>query len=238
MPVHAISIDFWNTLVVASANGRERQARRLDRLSTVCESMDRPRSRDRILAAYRLAQDRFTGTWLGERRTPPADRFVHWIWESLDVPVEGEEHDRTVDCFRNVLLEHPPELAPGAADTLRLLVPRFPIVIISDTMLSPGSTIRLLLDRLGLLDHFAGFVFSDESGFAKPDPRAFEAAALAADTTTRHLMHVGDLRPTDVAGALATGATAVLFTGIHLDQSEGPEPDMELHAWADLPPLV
>ena len=238
MPVRAISIDFWNTLVSASAGSPEREARRLDRLAAACDKSDSPRSRDRIEAAYRVAQTRFTGAWLGEQRTPPTDRFVRWIWEFLDMEVAAGEHDLTVDCFRNVLLDHPPDLAPGAAETLRVVVDRFPLVIISDTMLSPGSTIRRLLDRWDLLGLFAEFVFSDESGFAKPDPRAFHAAATAAGTTTRHLMHIGDLRPTDVAGARATGAKAVLYTGFHHDQSEGPEPDLQLASWLDLPSLV
>lgn len=238
MPVRVISIDFWNTLVSASTGSRKREARRLGQLSIACERSASPRSRDLIRSAYRTAQDRFTEVWLGERQTPPTDRFVQWIWESLDVPMENDEHARTVECFRNGLLDHPPELAPGAGEALRTLVNRYPLVIISDTMLSPGTTIRRLLDRWDLLDVFTDFVFSDETGFAKPDPRAFEAAAAAAGTTTRHLMHVGDLRPTDIAGARATGARAVLFTGFHRDDSDGPEPDMELTSWPELPLLV
>ncbi len=238
MPVHAISIDFWNTLVSASKGSQERASRRLHRLSSACDETRSPRSPERIESAYRVAQQRFNGAWLGERRTPPTDHFVRWIWESLEVSVADGEHDRTVECFRNVLLDHPPELAPGASDTLTALGERYPLVIISDTMLSPGTTIRRLLDRWDLLGLFTDFVFSDETGFAKPDPRAFQAAAEAAGTTTRHLMHIGDLRPTDVAGARATGARAVLYTGFHHDDSDGPEPDLELGSWPDLPSLL
>ena len=238
MPVRVISVDFWNTLVVAATGSPEREAIRMRRLSAACDSIRCSRPDDHIRSAYRHAQERFNEEWLGERRTPSTDRFVRWIWDTLDIQVTGREHDHTVDCFRNVLLDHPPGLAPGVETTLRHLADRYPLVIISDTMVSPGRTIRNLLELQGLLDLFSGFVFSDETGFAKPDRRAFEAAAAVAGATTRELMHVGDLKPTDIAGARESGARAVLFTGIHHDQSDGPEPDVELRSWTDLPSLV
>lgn len=238
MPLRAVTVDFWNTLVVAETGDRERRRIRIDRLASACRCGEREPGQDTLWSAYETARARFTDAWLGERHTPPTDVFVRWIWEELAVSVPAQEHELTVHTFRNVLLDHPPSLAPGALEAVRDLAERYPVAIISDTMLSPGSTIRELLRRYDLLDVFTSFVFSDESGCAKPDPRAFEAAASALGTSTGHLMHIGDLRPTDIAGALATGARAVLFTGIYRDDSDGPEPDVELRAWSDLPDLL
>jgi putative hydrolase of the HAD superfamily len=71
-----------------------------------------------------------------------------------------------------------------------------------------------LLERLGLRRHFEVVLVSCQAGFTKPSPEIFrltlEQLALAPDA----VLHVGDSRTEDVAGARAAGLQARL---IHRD---------------------
>jgi HAD superfamily hydrolase (TIGR01549 family) len=98
------------------------------------------------------------------------------------------------------------------------------IGIVCDVGFTPSVVLRKHLDRHGLLASFDHWSFSDEVGCYKPSPVIFEhaLAGLGADPATT--AHVGDLRRTDVAGAIAMGMTAVRYTGIHDDDSQ-PEPE-------------
>ena len=90
---------------------------------------------------------------------------------------------------------------------------------------------------LPLFDHWS---FSDEVGAYKPAPVIFEHAleGLGGPVPER-VAHVGDLRRTDVAGALAMGMVAVRYTGISGDDSQ-PEPEAHhvIAHHADLPTVL
>ncbi|OWY61922.1 hypothetical protein B7486_61195 [cyanobacterium TDX16] len=82
-------------------------------------------------------------------------------------------------------------------------------------------------------------------GVYKPDPTIFEHALAGLDAPAERTAHVGDLRRTDVAGALQMGMVAVRYTGIADDDDvalgEGhvaPEADLVVHDHADLPALL
>jgi putative hydrolase of the HAD superfamily len=80
------------------------------------------------------------------------------------------------------------------------------------------------LDKHGVLASFDHWSFSDEVGCYKPDPRIFTHALDGLGVAAERTAHVGDLRRTDVAGALAMGMTAVRYTGVFDDDSQ-PEPE-------------
>jgi len=98
--------------------------------------------------------------------------------------------------------------------------------------------VRRLLDGLGLLDHLAVQSFSDEVGFPKPDHRPFLAAIEPLGVSPLDVVHVGDLKRTDVAGARALGMRSVRIRARHDDASEGPEADRVVDSHADLAALL
>src|ERR1044072_5114186 len=114
------------------------------------------------------------------------------------------------------------ELAPGIGTALEQLGARgIRIGIVCDVGFSGGEMLRELLDREGLLGHFDGWFFSDETGHYKPAPQAFEPALSALGARPEEAMHVGDLRRTDVAGASALGMKTVRYRGLHDDSEDG-----------------
>ena len=239
MPIQALTIDFWNTMVVAHTGGAERDTQRRTHLRRVLQTLRPACSPDAIDAAYEHTIARFQAAWTRDHHTPTTEHLVTLIWEALEVRPDDELHAETVALFENGLLHGPPDFAEGLADALAWAADRYRLAIISDTMFSPGRVIRELLDARGVLHHFEAFVFSDETGFAKPDRRAFAQAAEVLGVPSNALAHIGDLHRTDMAGARAAGARAILFTGVRTDDAAADAtPDATLNHWNALPDVL
>jgi HAD superfamily hydrolase (TIGR01549 family) len=72
---------------------------------------------------------------------------------------------------------------------------------------------RERLVRAGIGDLFAYQGLSGLTGFSKPDPRAFQAAAETLGVAPADCIMVGDRIDNDIAPAKALGMTTVLFRG-------------------------
>lgn len=90
--------------------------------------------------------------------------------------------------------------------------------------------LRPLLAKLDLMPAFDDVVISCEAGAAKPDRRIFETAALRLKLKPAELLHIGDGRREDLAGALACGWNALL---IDRDRAATPERLSSLEQLAD-----
>lgn len=114
----------------------------------------------------------------------------------------------------------------GARDALaRLADAGLRRALVCDTGFTPGSVVRELLDRQGLLEYLEVCIFSDEAGVPKPHPDVFHAALAPLDTQPEQAAHVGDLRRTDVAGARGVGMRSLRIRWHYDDVSEHPEAD-------------
>jgi FMN phosphatase YigB (HAD superfamily) len=100
-----------------------------------------------------------------------------------------------------------------------------------------GRVLRERLQRAGLLRHFepGSLAFSDEVGVTKPRPEMFLTALRALGSKPGDAAHVGDLRLTDIAGARALGMRAVRYRGFNDDRGEGPEGDVVIDDYRELP---
>jgi putative hydrolase of the HAD superfamily len=80
---------------------------------------------------------------------------------------------------------------PGVPDTLRRLNEQgVKLGALSDTE-SGESKVRSLLKQLGIENYFDAVVTSVDIGIAKPDPKAYVAAALALKSDVEHCAFVG-----------------------------------------------
>lgn len=109
---------------------------------------------------------------------------------------------------------------PGAAEGLAAIAATgLPIVIVSNA----DGTVADLLTRSGLLQvgpgpgvEVAAIIDSGAVGVAKPDPRIFDLALAATETTADRAVHVGDAYQYDVRGARAAGIHPVLVDPLGL----------------------
>jgi len=85
----------------------------------------------------------------------------------------------------------------------------YKVGLICNTGTTPGKTIRVLLERLGMMKYFDVTTFSNELKIRKPDPRIFLHTLSQLKSQPQSSVHVGDLIDTDVWGAKNVGMVSV-----------------------------
>ncbi|MFQ5848393.1 MAG: HAD family hydrolase, partial [Candidatus Methylomirabilales bacterium] len=83
--------------------------------------------------------------------------------------------------------------------------------LICNTGRTPGTMLKIVLQRLGILEHFDVLTFSDAVGIRKPAPQIFHRTLEQLGVSSDRALHVGDDPTTDVQGALGVGMRAVLL---------------------------
>ncbi len=233
-PVEAVTFDFWNTLVVdGAAIGR---TARLDAWLGILEDAGFATERALLDKAMARSWDRFQDSWARNEQYTHVEAAVD-ILEHLGYDVPPDIHDALLATFAYGG-DNRPAMTDGAAETLATLRRAgLRLGIICDVGMTPSTQLRGILDHWGVLELFDHWSFSDEVGRYKPDPAIFQhALAGLGGVAPERAAHVGDLRRTDVAGALGVGMTAVRYTGAFDDgASEGPEGDHVVADHRDLP---
>ena len=110
--------------------------------------------------------------------------------------------------------------------------------IVCDVGITPSATLRGYLEHFDVLKYFDHWSFSDDVGVYKPDPRIFTHALEGLGVEPVEAAHVGDLRRTDVAGALGMGITSVRYRHWRDDVTEAPEAEVLLDDHTNLPGIL
>ncbi len=236
MAIRAITFDFWMTLFEES-NREERHQIRVD---AFCDATGAHRGA--VDLALQEAHDRFFRVHVNEQRTlAPADA-VRMVCESIAITLTPETFDELATFFGTAIYTHPPTPIAGALEAVQAAAARVPIGIISDSGMSPGTSLRTLLDRHGFTPYFTTLTFSDELGVAKPQAPMFEKTAAALGVAPQELLHLGDLEPTDIKGVQAVGGVGGLFAGANDRFAPTTRAEHTFHHWneflAVLPELV
>lgn len=119
---------------------------------------------------------------------------------------------------------------PGARAALeRFQTAKIPVGVVSNTSFSE-PVIRYELERHGLAEHMAFVIVSSAYSVRKPSEFLFELAAARLGVQAQDIWFLGDRLDTDVAGAKASGMTAVW-----LNPSGKPDPsqsaDLTVAGW-------
>lgn len=174
----------------------------------------RPLPPEELEALYLATAREAERWWAEEHRGYTTTERLHHLLERAGLAAR-EACEHVAACARAVdeaLDIHPAPLLPGAAELVRALAERFPLVIVSDTGFASGAAQDRLLERDDLMGYFVARVYSADIGWAKPRREPFAAALRAlADRGIGpgEILHVGDIERTDVRGALDAGMRAV-----------------------------
>lgn len=228
MNISAITFDWWGTLF-RDAEGLLRQKLRVDAFAKAAAVTP-----EAVDAALRPVWKAFDRSHRENQRTLTATDAVVMTAKRLGVSLMRQQMDDLAELFASAVLQYAPVPVDNALDAVKAAAARVPVGIISDTGVSPGRMLRRLLDLHGFTPYFQAMTWSDElDGMAKPSAVNFERTAQILGVPTRGLLHIGDLRYTDIAGANGVGAKSALFTGVsQYPEIKEPKPDYEFQSWA------
>jgi FMN hydrolase / 5-amino-6-(5-phospho-D-ribitylamino)uracil phosphatase len=233
--IEAVTFDFWNTIARVPAGAMTEARRRAVAAACAgCEVEVEPRL---LAAALEEVGQSWERSWGEGVHLHPRDG-AEMLVRALGVADTAGRlvAEAFLDAGRQVDLE----LASGIGEALAALQGRGArLGIVCDVGFTGGQLLRGLLAKEGLLEHFDGWSFSDETGYYKPAPQAFEAALEALGARPQEALHVGDLRRTDIAGAAALGMKTARYRGMHDDAEEtGVEADFVLDSHLELVEVV
>lgn len=238
--VEAVTFDFWNTLVYEVRG--ELRGRRLESWSGLLEEAGFALERVQLEAVFDGAWKAYLTSWHANEQFQAAQAAEH-ILENLGFTVPADVREALVQAFGDAGAAGGVELhlADGVEACLhRLKDAGMKLGIICDVGFTPSSMLRDHLIRHGVLPLFDHWSFSDEVGAYKPSPAIFEHALEGlGGPVAKRVAHVGDIRRTDVAGALAMGMVSIRYTGIEDDDSQAePEAHHVVHHFDDLPAVL
>ena len=243
--LRVVSFDLWDTLFADDSDEPKRAelglpSKRTERRNLVYEFLVRHGETDRkaVDCAYDTADAAFRHVWHVQHHTWPVAVRIRVVLDGLKRDLPDHEFHELVTLHEEMELRVRPDLLGGATDALRELAQSYKLVVVSDAIFSPGRALRQLLRGFGLDGLFSAFVFSDESGCSKPDPRIFRRAAELAGCDIAEMVHVGDREQNDVAGPKQAGARSVLFTGVVDRGSTETEADAVCRTLAELPGII
>ncbi len=87
--------------------------------------------------------------------------------------------------------------------------------LVLDVISNFDSRLHRILAGLGIADHFDDVIVSSAVGYAKPDPRIFQAALQRHGLDVTQAVHIGDSETNDLRGASAVGLKAILLNRSH-----------------------
>ena len=236
MTLRAVTFDLWNTLLT-SVPGAVEVRSNFWREVIVERGIDV--DDDLLAGALGILPTRFDEEWRAGRQYGPSEALAD-CFAAFGDRVDYDDRAALAEAFDQASYHLEVEPVDGAAEAVHVLAAAgLAIGIVSDTTLATGRHLRHHLDRHGILDGIDFAAFSDEVGAYKPDPSMFRAAldGLGIDDPSS-VVHVGDLRRTDVAGARSMGLGTVRFRGADDDPEAGDEADHVVDRLSDLPVLL
>jgi putative hydrolase of the HAD superfamily len=245
MSIRAVTFDLWDTVLVDDSDEPKRKNMGLlpkpqERRRLVLEFLEKhaPISQEEVDAACDAVDRAFNHDWHENNRTWTVARRLERLLADMKRELPKDELAELVRRHEEMELDVRPDLAPGVREALHALRDRYRLGVISDTIFSPGRTLRRILREEGLLDLFEAFAFSDEVGASKPDPKMFDAAADQLGIKPEQMLHVGDREKNDIEGPQAVGARAILTTVVKDRRSGPPKADAVCEDYRELPRLV
>jgi len=214
--IDTVTFDLWNTLIsnIPADYSKYRQAR-VRNLTKVLKENGTEIETDLVSEAYRKGFEECSRTWEKnlDLSTEEQLRIMFGFLDDQGLqPLPQELMPGLVEAYVSPLLEDPPALIDGAREILlHARAKGHKVGLICNTGTTPGSTIRVLLQRLEMIDLFDVTTFSNEFGIRKPDPRIFLHTLRQLDSRPQSSAHVGDLIDVDVLGAKNVGMISVHY---------------------------
>ena len=218
--INAVTFDLWDTLIKEAPGNTEHVADlRVDRIADILDRTGHPHGRDEVAEAYEKTGTFLELTWAKSRDMPVRDHVL-FLLSCVECRLASKltpgQFQEIITVYSDSLLDIPPLLLPHAKEALRgVRESGYRMALISNTGKTPGSTLRVLMGRMGILEFFDATTFSNEIQIRKPAEAAFRLTLEQLRTASRSAVHIGDDAESDIVGAKAAGMMAIqtLHTG-------------------------
>jgi putative hydrolase of the HAD superfamily len=243
LKLRTITVDFWGTLLFDGPGSDNRYKRvRLIDFERILVANGIAVDRAALDRAYETSGEYLATIWRTHRDVPVEDH-VRAILTALDRRLPERVPPPTVaqllEAYARPALVVPPTVDDTALAALRALCGRgYTLALVSNTMRTPGATLRRLLAKYQLLDCFAHTTFSDEVGVRKPAAEIFHLTLRAVGGEPQTSVHVGDDTVLDVQGARAAGMRVIQVAHSRSASRGGPGPDAVIARLAHLPDAI
>ena len=207
--VTTVTFDMWETIIIEDRElGLKRAQLRIDGAAEALSLAGRPFQEERLWDAYWACAKTCSDIRVQERDIPFDDQvliFIDAVEPGLSADLPADTVQRIGRAYDHSFFDFPTPIHPDAFDTLFQLKQRgFNLGLISNTGMTPGSTVQTYMEQLGILRFFDTLVFSDQVRLAKPAKEMFYRALRGLNASPEATVHVGDDRMKDVAAAKAS----------------------------------
>ena len=216
----AITFDFWQTLYADSEqNWQKRQAIRIKLCHVYLNNRGYTCALDDVGFGLEEAYNLVMTLW-HQHQGVSVKRCMRQFAEALEISLEDADLEALIACLGAAFLESPPVMIRHVKPVVARLSEKYPLGIISDSALTPGSFVRKLMARDGILHYFKTFTFSDETDHTKPEVVQFHTTLADLHAEPSEAVHIGDIFRTDIVGAKNAGMKAIRFTGFNKGDGE------------------
>ena len=239
--IKAITFDLWDTIIDDDSDEESRKRLGLrskteERYHLIHEAVTKYKniSPEELMAGFEVVNAAFEKSWKDYSITWTARERLEILLRGLGCSIPNNELDELAELFGCMEIEVPPDTIPGVMNIMPRMAQEFKLCIVSDTIITPGSRLRDLLELHNLKQYFSGFAFSDEVGYSKPHPAMFQSASEQLEVKLEQMVHIGDRDHNDVRGSQAMGMKAVLFTAKRDEDKEKTSADAVCQSYSEL----
>ena len=227
--IKAVTFDLWQTLLLEDRElGRARAGVRIvgaqQALAQVGLDFGEDHIREAYRRCYRTCRDIRT-QGIDVEFSEQVRIFIDEIQDSLAHKLPSATVEQITSAYADSFFVHPPPPHPDASSVLRAVKERgYPIGLISNTGMTPGTTFRTYLEEVGILEFFDVLTFSDEVKLAKPAKAIYQCTTDALGISPEQAIHVGDHLKNDVQGAKQAGLKVIWIEGFDDGQVDSNQP--------------
>lgn len=243
--IKAITFDLWDTVINDDSDEAIRKQRGLrskrderNYLVWVAASEVATISLDEVKEIYEQVNEQFNHVWHHEFVTWTVSERLSRILRKLNLDLSEHRFRETVEALESLEVSVPPDPVEGVHEALSVISQDFPLAVVSDTINTPGTGLRIWLERHDLIQYFKVFAFSDEVGHSKPHRAIFAHALEGLGAEFKDAVHIGDREHNDIRGAHALGMRAILFTATRDADAANTTADAVCSSYAELPGIL
>jgi HAD superfamily hydrolase (TIGR01549 family) len=243
--IKAITFDLWDTVFIDDSDEPKRQAagkpsKAVERRQLVKKFIDKhyPISMDLVTSVYDAIDAAFKKVWYEQHSTWRVQERLELVLKGLGRTLPAAEMKELVRLHEEMELEFRPDFVPGVHEAVKSLHKKYQLAVISDTIFSPGRTLRKILQGGGILECFDVFIFSDEFGCSKPEPALFHAVCEGLGIKSSELVHIGDREHNDILGPQKLGIHSILCTAAIDRGSDNTQAVATFNNYKDLPAII